>query len=196
MTSEKIHAVITKERDVRPYADIWHAANVLERQANEDPVGSTWKFMSVLILTAFACEAYLNQVGIEVDPSWLTIEKRLNPKAKLKHRVDKIGAKIDLGRSPYQEIKELHELRDQLAHPKPGKLEAVEVVFETPEVIDELIAKRLPTSWESLCVGSEVKRLREAVKKAILELHKLATVAHPPFTDGISSSSTTVKSDT
>ncbi|MCX7067412.1 MAG: hypothetical protein NTW85_06945 [Methylococcales bacterium] len=196
MTNEKIHTVITKERDDRPYADLWHAANVLERQANEDPVGSTWKFMSVLIFTAFAWEAYLNQVSIEVDPDWLDSGESLNPKDKLKRIAGKIGAKIDLGRSPYQEIKELHEFRNQLAHPKPGKLEAVEVVFETPEVIDELIAKRLPTSWESLCVGSEVKRLREAVKKAILELHKLATVAHPAFTHGISSSSATVKSDT
>lgn len=194
MTDEKIHAIIAKESREQPYVDLWHAANVLEKQANEDPTGSTWKFMSALILTAFAWEAYLNQVGTEVDPTWPTIEKKLNPKAKVKHIADKIGAKIDVGRSPYQEINELHELRNNLAHPKPGKIEAVEVVFETPDVIEEIIAQRPPMSWERLCVGAEVKRLREAVKHAILELHKLASISHSPFTSGVSTSSATIKS--
>ena len=195
MADEKIHAVIVKEREDRPYADLWHASNVLEALATEDPRGSTWKFMSALILSAFAWEAYLNQVGAQIDPQWNTVERKLSPKEKLKHIAKTIGKNIDLGASPYQEIKELHDLRDKLAHPKPNNLRAVEVVFETPDVIEELIAQRPPTDWEPLCTESEVKRLRNAVKAAILDLHQTASVNHPAFTHGMSTTSASIKSE-
>ena len=192
-SSDKIKVEISKSREIRPYADLWHGANVLEGQANEDPKGSMWKYMSSLILSAFAWEAFLNQLGELVIDDWRDIERKLNTKEKVKTLAKKIGKTVDLGRSPYHEIRELMEFRDQLAHPKPDNIKSVVSVFDEPEKIDELISERPETDWEKLCTKPEVRRLRSCVEVAIVDLHTKAEIDNPVFVSGLGLTSASVK---
>lgn len=50
MTEDKVHAVVVSEREDRPYADLWHAGNVLEAQANADPKGMESIFMKKTLM--------------------------------------------------------------------------------------------------------------------------------------------------
>ena len=40
-----------------------------------NPIGSTWQYLSSVVLTAFAFEAYLNHVGPLTLESWPTLER-------------------------------------------------------------------------------------------------------------------------
>src|SRR5271156_3759617 len=73
---------VTKERTVRMYVEMWQGATILLRRAELEPTGNYWVLMSVLLLTAFAFEAYLNHIGPKLFQSWSELE-RLPPLEKL-----------------------------------------------------------------------------------------------------------------
>src|SRR5271170_7819469 len=74
-------AHVEKTRTVHMYAELWHAsASVLEAGCREKR-GSSWQFLSSLILTAFTFEAYLNHTGESLISCWEDVE-RLPPLAK------------------------------------------------------------------------------------------------------------------
>jgi len=55
-------AIYEGEREVRTFADLNHAANVLGMKAVEDPKGRNFTIMCSLLLRAFTFEAYLRNV--------------------------------------------------------------------------------------------------------------------------------------
>ena len=59
-------AVVTQERQVHIYSELWHAAGCVLEAGICQPKGSSWQFLSSTIMTAFAFEAYLNHVGLSV----------------------------------------------------------------------------------------------------------------------------------
>jgi hypothetical protein len=63
-------ARVEKTRTVHMYAELWHAsASVLDAGWREQR-GSSWEFLSSLILTAFSFEAYLNHAGDSLISCW------------------------------------------------------------------------------------------------------------------------------
>lgn len=56
-------ALVTKERDVRTHAELWHTSNCLLESGKQVREGSAHQFRASLVFRAFALEAYLNWQG-------------------------------------------------------------------------------------------------------------------------------------
>jgi hypothetical protein len=176
MPSVPDKALVTQERDVTTYAELWHASECVLAAGVAQPVGSSWQFLSSIILTAFAFEAYVNHVGPKVLSCWESLE-RLSPNAKLQLLC--VTLKVNLpgtkGERPLQTVSELFKFRNTLAH---GRSETI-----TPEPknidIDELDTyrtQRLLSDWEQLIENCDfAKRAREDVEVVL----KLVQAARP-----------------
>ena len=62
-------AAVEQTLEVRTYAELWDASDTTlrtglgKRSDVNPPMASRWQFLSSIVLTAFAFEAYLNYVG-------------------------------------------------------------------------------------------------------------------------------------
>jgi hypothetical protein len=63
MQAETRKALVTQERDLITYAELWHASECVLDVGAAQQSGTSWQFLSSIVLTAFAFEAYLNHVG-------------------------------------------------------------------------------------------------------------------------------------
>ena len=108
-TKDKIS--ISRERDVRTYAEMWHTSRILLLKGQEIQEGAYHQFMASLVFTAFSLEAYLNHLGPKIFRCWESLE-RLSPKDKLNVVADKIGLEINYGVRPWQVMKDLFGFRD------------------------------------------------------------------------------------
>lgn len=176
MRSTQKKALVTQERDLNTYAELWHASECVLAAGLAQPRGSSWQFLSSIVLTAFAFEAYLNHVGPQVLSCWGSLE-RLSPNSKLRLlcEIMKVNLAGTVGERPLQTINQLFKFRNTLAH---GRSETI-----TPEVksvdIDELEAHRaqhLLSGWELLIESCDfAKRAREDVEVVL----KLIQAARP-----------------
>jgi hypothetical protein len=78
--ADKRTANVYRKRDVRTYATLWNASEKVLIVGLREPKGAAWQFLSSIVLTAFAFEAYLNHIGPRVLTSWEELE-RLSPKS-------------------------------------------------------------------------------------------------------------------
>ena len=67
-------AIYEGTREVRTFVDLAHGVDVLIEKAEQEPKGSYYTAMSALLLTAFAFEAYLNDLGKKKIKFWKEIE--------------------------------------------------------------------------------------------------------------------------
>jgi hypothetical protein len=143
MQSTSKKAVVTQERDLTTYAELWHASECVLAAGIEQPRGSSWQFLSSIVLTAFAFEAYLNHVGPQVLSCWGSLE-RLSPNSKLYLLCETLKVRLPgaTGERPLETISELFKFRNTLAH---GRSETI--IPEPKSVdIDELEAHRTERS--------------------------------------------------
>jgi hypothetical protein len=82
MSKPTSQVIVTKRRTVRTYAELWHASDCLLKAGIETEHGSSWQFLSSLMLTAFAFEAYLNHAGAATFKCWADVDQ-LPPRSKL-----------------------------------------------------------------------------------------------------------------
>jgi hypothetical protein len=180
-------AVVAQERDLRTYSELWHASECVLAAGIEQPRGSSFQFLSSIVLTAFAFEAYLNHVGPQVLSCWESLEK-LSPDAKLALLCETMNVSLPGTESerPLQTIRQLLDFRNTLAHgrsktimPKPRRID-----------IDKLEAVRADpvlSHWERLIKNSDfAKRAREDVETVLQHLQ----AARPEPKEGLFSLST------
>jgi hypothetical protein len=176
MQSQPKKALVTQERDLHTYAELWHASEDALAAGMEQPRGSSSQFLSSIVLTAFAFEAYLNHVGPQVLSCWASLE-RLSPHSKLHLLCEtlKVSLPGTKGERPLQTISELFTFRNTLAH---GRSKTIMPEPKTVDV-DELEAHRTElvlTDWERLIENSNfAERAREDVETVL----KLLQVARP-----------------
>lgn len=89
-------ALVTKERTVYMYSELWHASSCVLEAGLCNPRGSSWQFLSSIVLTAFTFEAYLNHVGPQVIACWESLE-RLPPQAKFELLCESLGVQFPEG---------------------------------------------------------------------------------------------------
>ena len=145
--SERIKAIVNRNRDVNMFAELSHGHRVLVENTLEQRDGYLYEAMSCLIVAAFKFEAFLNNIGDQLFPFWAELE-RLPSRNKLAVIAKHLELDLNFGARPYQTVTELFKARDQLAHGKPRSLSHKKVEAGTRE---ELRRKRPLTEWESLC---------------------------------------------
>jgi len=118
------YVFVAKERTVHMYAELWHASSsVLETGLSlSKQRGSPWQFLSSIVLTAFAFEAYLNHVGPQVIACWADHE-RLRPPLKFELLSEALKvAFAKRSRTPLATMKKLFKFRNEMAHGKTERL--------------------------------------------------------------------------
>ena len=85
--------VVTKQRVVHTYAELWHAASCVLDMVSARPEGASWQYLSGIILTAFSFEAYLNHVGASEIACWEDLE-RLSTQSKLSLLVEVMNVEL------------------------------------------------------------------------------------------------------
>jgi hypothetical protein len=195
MPKKRRKAIVTQERNIRTYAELWHASKKVLEVGLREPVGSSWQFLSSLVLTAFAFEAYMNHVGIEVLSCWENLE-RLSPSGKLELLCEVLDVKLPGGKTkrPVQTISQLLRFRNTLAHGRSHTIKAPAKRMD-PEWVDDYFKQRLLTDWEKLIKDSAfAKRARKDVEIIVKAIH--AARPEPkdyPFIPGIGTGSATLE---
>jgi hypothetical protein len=157
------------------YAELWDASECVLAAGMKQPHGSSSQFLSSIVLTAFAFEAYLNHVGPQVLSCWGGLERRLSPNSKLQLLCEtlKVSLPGTTRKRPRKTICELFKFRNTLAH---GRSKTITLQPKSVDV-DELgayRADRLLSDWEQLIEDCEfAKRAREDVE-AVLKLLQAA----------------------
>jgi hypothetical protein len=190
----KQKALVTQERNVRTYAELWHASSKVLEKGIRDEVGSSWQFLASIVLTAFAFEAYLNHVGAEAVVSWQD-SARLPLFEKLELICSTLNVTVPGKHSrPMQTVVELFKFRNTLAHGKTETIKA-EPKYIDVENVDTHFNSRLPTHWEKLIKGSGfAERAREDVEQVIRLIHDARPEPKEyPFTSGLGTGSATTE---
>jgi hypothetical protein len=81
--------------------------------------------MMSCVASAFFLEAALNHAGSQKMAFWDSIERKLDPEAKLQLLMSRCGLSVDFGMRPYQTVRDLVRMRNSLAHGKTVKVDVV-----------------------------------------------------------------------
>jgi hypothetical protein len=171
-------ASVTKERDVRIHASLWHTSECLLERGLEQERASFHQFMASLVFTAFSFEAYLNWLGTQVFPHWNYLE-RLSPKEKLALLSDQLKVTVDDGQRPWQTIRPLFEFRNDIAHGKPEVI-TTHSIEKINDHLDRTVGKIAPTEWERFCTRENAERARKDVEEILNVLHAAAHLNDGP----------------
>lgn len=167
--SKPSKVVVTKQRTVHMYAELWHASKCLLDDAIESRDNSSNLFLSSVVMTAFSFEAYLNHVGEKTFACWGQVD-RLSPWSKLELLSEKLGVRFpdSTGARPLQTIAKLLNFRNTMAHGRSGEIHAKPIIC-TSENYHAAYHEELLTDWEQLAETSDFPmRAREDVR-AVLE---------------------------
>ncbi len=154
-------------------ASYLHAASrqALE-EAKDNEKGSYYNLMISLVFSAFTIEAYLNHLGAEIIPFWLTIERSLSPSKKLEVIAVQLSKSIDYGRRPFQSFKSIFQLRDFLAH---GRTEYISK--ESIQFLSDGDKPELPQAeWQKDITAEIVQRYFDDTEEIIKYLHDVSGV--------------------
>jgi hypothetical protein len=184
MTSRETSKVqVFKERIINTYSELWHGSEVLLQRSIDEPKDSKWLRMSILILTAFSFEAYLNHIGPKICACWPIFEKMVSPERKLDLVCKKIEMKLPKGERPRQTVHEIFKFRNDLAHGKtvtvPHKKNAIYNV--DGKYLEQFIVEWPLAPWEEYCSEDKIKRAREDIKQIMQLIHEKIKPENDPL---------------
>lgn len=164
--------VVTKQRTVHTYSELWHASDCVLALGIKNPEGSVWQFLSSVVLTAFAFEAYLNHVGAATFDCWEQLD-RLPPWSKFELICEKLQVNFSEGQGvrPLQTVSRLLKFRNTIAHGRSGELKA-KPATRTTENYQSALNESLLSDWEQLVRTDEFAvRARQDVTAVLEKLH-------------------------
>lgn len=184
--SRRRKAHVTKRRDVRIHAELWHTSNCLLSAGQEKAEASAHQFRASLVFRAFSLEAFLNWLGPQLIPHWKYLE-RLKPKDKLDVLANTIHVTPDYSSRPWQIVKDLFGFRNDIAHGKPETL-STDTLENINEHLDGKLGQFVRTDWERFCTEENALKAKEDVLKIATILYKKANLKHDgpigPFAAG------------
>ena len=171
----RVKARVTKKRDVRTHAELWHTSNCLLNAGQKEATGSTHQFRGSLVFRAFALEAFLNWLGHRLMAHWKYLE-RLKPREKLDLLTDLTHVTTDYGSRPWQIVKDLFDFRNDIAHGKPENLTS-ETFEDLDDFLDGKLGEHIQTDWEQFGTEENAVKAKEDVEKIATVLYKASGLA-------------------
>jgi hypothetical protein len=165
--------VVTQNRMVHMYAELWHASKCVLGRGRETEEGSAWQFLSSLVLTGFAFEAYLNHTGSALFGSiWRDLES-LSPIPKCNVICERLGLAFSAAKRPYQTVVELQNFRNEMAHGRTSQIKVGPTLRDVHADIDGALRKRPLARWERLMeTGDFAERARADVGSVLADIHE------------------------
>jgi hypothetical protein len=162
-------ALITQTRAVHMYASLWHASQCVLERGTEKEKDASSQFLSSIVLTAFAFEAYMNHVGKTLPICWQCFE-RLPTRDKLLKISELLGVEFKRGERPFKTLQTLKNFRDVMAH---GKTDDIKEESVAPiELAEDLISQGLFKEWEQQITTQEFAKLvRADVEEILTKIH-------------------------
>jgi len=158
---------------VHTYAELWHASHCVLDAGLKEPRGSSWQFLSSIVLTAFAFEAYLNHVGPSAIACWSGLE-RLPPWSKFELLCETLNAKFPEGSNnrPLQTVTQLLAFRNTMAHGRSVTIKPKPELRDINGNLDTYLGERPFAEWERLIQSAKfAKRAREDVEAVLKRIH-------------------------
>ena len=190
-----MHKRIRRRRSKRllPYAEHWHTADVLDTNSKENPKGAYHLRLAGVLFRYFALESFLNLIGEEQFKCWKDLE-RLSTEKKLNLLAEKTGITPDYARMPWQMLRKLTDIRNQIAHGKNIPLEKEDVI--SAEKYDREMFSSLKAEWQEFPTPAACAQVKRHVKAVMAELwmasgHELSTL----FTRGFQFESAEIESE-
>jgi hypothetical protein len=166
-------ALVSKQRTIHMYSELWHASQCVLDAGIHQPSGSSSQFLSSAVLTAFAFEAYVNHVGPTVISCWKQLE-RLPPLSKFDLLCETLGVSFPegLGRRPLQSVIKLLEFRNTMAHGRSRDIKAGPELRDANDKLDQYLGQRPLAKWERLIQNADFARqVRDDLKEVLTLLH-------------------------
>lgn len=165
--------LVTKERTVHTYAELWHASRCVLEVGIKQPSGSSWQFLSSAVLAAFAFEAYLNHVGPRTLACWSQLE-RLPPWSKFELLCENLDVTFPDGPSkrPLQTVAKLLNFRNTMAHGRSTEIKPRPELRDANDKLNAYLGERPLADWERLIqTDAFAKRARADVQAVLEKLH-------------------------
>lgn len=169
-------AIWTAKRDVRTFAELSHAADILMQTSKEYRRGNLYTAMASLLLRTFTFEAYLNHLGERHLKLW-TRKDRIGWHGKFTKVCVCLNYAPEESVRPYSTLRPLYIFRNMMAH---GWSETIEEVKEVNSLDADKPFWPL-TEWEKFCTPEIVERANEDITAIINELHKRTGLSDDPF---------------
>lgn len=166
-------AIITKQRTVHMYSELWKASRCALEAGIREPRGSSCQFLSSAVLTAFTFEAYLNHVGPTVIDNWLEFERE-PPWEKFERIRAVMGVEFPEGKGkrPLQTIDNLLRFRNTMAHGRSGDIKPKSECRDVNDKLDAYLSENTLTDWQRLIQTKEfVQRARDDLHLVLKKLH-------------------------
>lgn len=104
---------------------LWLVASQLTGQADENPLHSWYGYLAAQLLSFFAMEGLLNHIGEELrgdvwkdERSFFASSGYQGTLGKFDYLAEELGVEVDRSRRPYQSLKQLATLRNDMVHPR------------------------------------------------------------------------------
>lgn len=191
--------VVNKKVTINMYSELWHASGCVLETGLHQRKGSSWQFLSSAVLSAFAFEAYLNHVGVQVFDCWEGPE-RLPPMSKFELLCETLKIKFSEGKGlrPLQTIAQLMDFRNTMAHGRTETIAIAPKLRDVNKALDQRLGEIPLARWQTLIQTPEfAQKVRKDVEAVLTRLHE----ARPDpkealFTFGMAEHSATMKSST
>jgi hypothetical protein len=126
--------------------------------------GETAEAMMSIVASAFYLEAALNHIGSMVLPFWDSVERKLDPEAKLRVLAHELKLTPDFGIRPFQTARRLFRVRNELAH---GKTSEVKIRVEFDQLNGFIGATDVKPHWDSLLSREEATLFFEDASRVV-----------------------------
>lgn len=174
------------------YAHLWHASKSVLAVGQGAQAGSTWQFLSSILLTSFAFEAYMNHIGNLIDgrDAWGTLHERKSPIEKLEVIYEKLDIQVHTkqGLEAFQTIIKLYNFRNNIAHENAAyrKGEASSNI-QPPLFLHTLIGEVPEEQWEALTSDDAfARKVRRDIEAVVNMIHKASGGKLPTLVDATS----------
>jgi len=143
-------------RTLRTYELLFETARRELDQAKARPVGSRYFLVSAGVFVAFTAEAFLNDLGSRVIPSWSQLQ-RLDPREKAEVlNIELFNDKVDWSVAPFQSVAAALGFRRALAHAHAETLSFDQV--RTADHKDNEVPRTRRTAWQEHCDVATIQR--------------------------------------
>lgn len=161
MTQNKREFKRTSERQYSAHHTLLHiAALSLERAEKKEPGWFNDTFVA-LTFAALAVEAMANAIGDKAVPDWKDFESA-SPMAKLRILAERLDVSYDSTCEPWETIRWLGKLRNQIAHPKPERIIDERLINER-EKDDRLVDPPESKIERQITIGNARRALKAVV---------------------------------
>jgi hypothetical protein len=146
----------TTTRTLRTYQLLFETARQELDRAEALPVGSRYSLIGAGVFVAFTAEAFFNDLGSRVIPSWSQLQ-RLDPREKAEVlSIELFNVNVDWSIRPFQSVAAALGFRRALAHAHAETLSFDQV--RTADRKENEVPRTRRTAWQEHCDVATIQR--------------------------------------